>query len=96
MTATAGKHITRTHALGTARWGRDPLEVLAYVASAPLPYRTLLSPIESAPTSEGEIIERFARRREHPIHEASDDWLWMHRRWRDRPAERAAREASRG
>ena len=40
-------------------------------------------------TSEGEITERFARRLEQQIRKAPDDWLWLHRRWRDRRAERA-------
>lgn len=46
---------------------------------------------EPATTSEGEITERFARRLERQILEAPEDWLWLHRRWRDRRAERAAR-----
>jgi KDO2-lipid IV(A) lauroyltransferase len=40
-------------------------------------------------TAEGEITERFARRLERQICAAPDDWLWLHRRWRDRRAERA-------
>jgi Kdo2-lipid IVA lauroyltransferase/acyltransferase len=40
-------------------------------------------------TSDGEITERFARRLEQQIRKAPDDWLWLHRRWRDRRAERA-------
>ncbi len=40
-------------------------------------------------TSDGEITERFARRLEQQILKAPDDWLWLHRRWRDRRAERA-------
>lgn len=42
-------------------------------------------------TSEGEITERFARRLERQIWHAPDDWLWLHRRWHDRRAERAER-----
>jgi KDO2-lipid IV(A) lauroyltransferase len=41
-------------------------------------------------TEDGEITERFARRLEQQIRKAPDDWLWLHRRWRDRRAERAA------
>jgi len=37
---------------------------------------------------DGEITERFARRLEEQIRKAPDDWLWLHRRWRDRRAER--------
>jgi Kdo2-lipid IVA lauroyltransferase/acyltransferase len=40
-------------------------------------------------TVEGEITERFARRLEQQIRAAPDDWFWIHRRWRDRRAERA-------
>src|SRR5262245_14378223 len=40
-------------------------------------------------TSEGEITERFARRLERQIRTTPEDWLWLHRRWRDRRAERA-------
>ncbi len=40
-------------------------------------------------TADGEITERFVRRLEQQILEAPDDWLWLHRRWRDRRAERA-------
>ena len=40
-------------------------------------------------TSEGEITERFARRLEQQIRKTPEDWLWLHRRWRDRRAERA-------
>lgn len=40
-------------------------------------------------TAEGEITERFARRLERQIRKTPEDWLWMHRRWRDRRAERA-------
>jgi len=40
-------------------------------------------------TSDGEITERFARRLEQQIRKAPDDWLWLHRRWRDRRAERS-------
>jgi KDO2-lipid IV(A) lauroyltransferase len=40
--------------------------------------------------SEGEITERFARRLERQIRKAPEDWLWLHRRWRDRRAERAS------
>jgi KDO2-lipid IV(A) lauroyltransferase len=43
-------------------------------------------------TSDGEITERFARRLEQQIRKAPDDWLWGHRRWRNRRAERAERE----
>ena len=39
-------------------------------------------------TLDGEITERFARRLEQQIRKAPDDWLWLHRRWRDRRAER--------
>jgi KDO2-lipid IV(A) lauroyltransferase len=42
-------------------------------------------------TSDGEITERFARRLEQQIRKAPDDWLWLHRRWRDRRAEREER-----
>ena len=41
-------------------------------------------------TRDGEITERFARRLEQQIRKAPDDWLWLHRRWRDRRAERAS------
>ena len=41
-------------------------------------------------TAEGEITERFARRLERQIRKTPEDWLWLHRRWRDRRAERAA------
>lgn len=37
---------------------------------------------------EGEITERFARRLEQQILEAPEDWLWLHRRWRNRRVER--------
>jgi KDO2-lipid IV(A) lauroyltransferase len=37
----------------------------------------------------GEVTERFAQRLEQQIRKAPDDWLWLHRRWRDRRAERA-------
>jgi KDO2-lipid IV(A) lauroyltransferase len=40
-------------------------------------------------TSDGEITERFARRLEQQVQKAPDDWLWLHRRWRDRRAERS-------
>ena len=40
-------------------------------------------------TADGEITERFARRLERQIRKTPEDWLWMHRRWRDRRAERA-------
>jgi Kdo2-lipid IVA lauroyltransferase/acyltransferase len=40
-------------------------------------------------TSDGEITERFARRLEQQIRKDPADWLWLHRRWRDRRAERA-------
>ncbi len=43
-------------------------------------------------TEPGEITELFARRLERQIHEAPEDWLWLHRRWRDRRAERAGLE----
>jgi Kdo2-lipid IVA lauroyltransferase/acyltransferase len=43
---------------------------------------------DSAATADGEITERFARRLEQQIRAAPDDWLWLHRRWRDRRAER--------
>lgn len=46
---------------------------------------------DPAASAEGEITERFARRLERQVREAPDDWLWLHRRWRDRGAERAAR-----
>jgi KDO2-lipid IV(A) lauroyltransferase len=39
-------------------------------------------------TADGEITERFARRLEQQIRKNPDDWLWLHRRWRDRRAER--------
>jgi Kdo2-lipid IVA lauroyltransferase/acyltransferase len=39
--------------------------------------------------ADGEVTERFARRLEQQIRKAPDDWLWLHRRWRDRRAERA-------
>jgi Kdo2-lipid IVA lauroyltransferase/acyltransferase len=39
-------------------------------------------------TEDGEITERFARRLEQQIRKSPDDWLWLHRRWRDRRAER--------
>jgi KDO2-lipid IV(A) lauroyltransferase len=39
-------------------------------------------------TEDGEITERFARRLEQQIRKTPDDWLWLHRRWRDRRAER--------
>jgi len=38
--------------------------------------------------SEGEITERFVRRLEQQILETPEDWLWLHRRWRNRRAER--------
>jgi Kdo2-lipid IVA lauroyltransferase/acyltransferase len=44
---------------------------------------------DPAATADGEITERFARRLEQQIRKAPDDWLWLHRRWRDRRAERA-------
>ena len=40
-------------------------------------------------TTDGEITERFARRLEQQIRKDPADWLWLHRRWRDRRAERA-------
>ena len=46
---------------------------------------------DPAATAEGEITERFARRLEQQIRKSPDDWLWLHRRWRDRRAEREAR-----
>ena len=39
---------------------------------------------------DGEITERFARRLEQQIRKTPEDWLWLHRRWRDRRAERGA------
>ena len=45
---------------------------------------------DSSATTEGEITERFARRLEQQIRKDPADWLWLHRRWRDRRAERAA------
>ncbi len=39
-------------------------------------------------SADGEITEAFARRLERQILAAPDDWLWLHRRWRDRRAER--------
>jgi KDO2-lipid IV(A) lauroyltransferase len=42
-------------------------------------------------TSEGEITERFARRLEQQIRKTPEDWLWLHRRWRNRRAERGER-----
>jgi len=46
---------------------------------------------DPASTTAGEITERFARRLERQIVAAPDDWLWLHRRWRDRRVERATR-----
>jgi Kdo2-lipid IVA lauroyltransferase/acyltransferase len=43
---------------------------------------------DPAATEDGEITERFARRLEQQIRKAPDDWLWLHRRWRDRRTER--------
>ena len=43
-------------------------------------------------TADGEITERFARRLEAQIRKTPDDWLWLHRRWRDRRAERTGAE----
>jgi Kdo2-lipid IVA lauroyltransferase/acyltransferase len=45
-------------------------------------------------TSDGEITERFAQRLEQQIRKTPDDWLWLHRRWRDRRSERRERELS--
>lgn len=45
-------------------------------------------PSELAP---GEILARFARQLEEQIRKAPENWLWTHRRWRDRRAERRAR-----
>ena len=47
---------------------------------------------EPSATSDGEITERFARRLEQQIRKTPDDWLWLHRRWRDRRAERAQQQ----
>lgn len=44
-------------------------------------------------TADGEITERFAQRLEQQIRKAPDDWLWLHRRWRNRRAERAQADA---
>ncbi len=47
--------------------------------------------LEPGGTAEGELTERFARRLEQQIRKAPENWLWTHRRWRDRRAERSER-----
>jgi hypothetical protein len=93
MAAMAGKDITRTHGLGTTRWGKDPLEVLAYAASVPLLYLLACLPIGLlyGVSDIAGVLFHVARLRRR----VTAVMLVAGRRWRDR-AERAAREASRG